>query len=472
MNGLRKVIEEVGSRSPSDVIRVKKSVDPHLEATAIIARLEKEHQFPILVFERMKGSEFPAVCNVMAERRRIAWSLGVEEAELLETVAAREGQRIAPRRVEDGPVREVILKGKDIDVRRLPILTHNDRDDAPYITSGIAVSRDAASGKVDLGLFRNRLIDERHIGLYYSWGKQIQFLHRRAEEKGEPLPVAIVLGAHPALYLASQGLASVAAGDDEYEIASGLLGEPVELVRCETIDLEVPADAEIVLEGELLPNRREKEGPFGEFTGYYGQIVERPVMRLSAITHRRGAYYQTIASGLAEHVLLALPAREAALLRELRKVVPTVRSVHFPTEAAGLAIYISMEKVNEGDAKNVLLFILGRDTILKMAVVVDDDVDIRNSREVNWAIATRVHGERDILLAPGARGTRLDPTAQDITRLSRDGALVTKIGIDATKPIGYGYEWPERLTNRLADQIDLDAILPSPEKTLLASEKP
>lgn len=458
MKDLRATIEDVASRSPEDVIRIGKSVDPRLEATAIVARLEREHRFPVLVFEDVRGSDFPAVCNVMADRRRVAWSLGVEEAELLETIARREARPIAPRRVKDGPVHEVIRKGKDVDVRALPVFTHNDDDDAPYITAGIAVSRDPETGKVDLGIFRNRLIDERHIGLYYSWGKQIQFLHRRAEERGEPLPVAIVLGAHPALYLASQGLASVAAGDDEYEVASGLLGEPIDLVPCRTIDLEVPAGAEIVLEGELLPGQREQEGPFGEFTGYYGQIVSRPVMRLSAITHRKGAYYQTIASGLAEHIFLALPAREAALLRELRKVVPTVRSVRFPTEGVGYVVYIAMEKVNEGDSKNVLLFTLGRDPMLKIAVVVDDDVDVGNSREVNWAIATRVQGDRDILLAPGARGNRLDPTSQDITRMARDG-LVTKVGIDATCPIGYGYEWPKRLSNRLADQIDLNEIV-------------
>jgi 2,5-furandicarboxylate decarboxylase 1 len=468
---LRGVLEEMASRSPEEILHVQKPVDPYLEATAIIARLEREHRFPTLIFENILGSDFPAVCNVMAERRRVAWFLGVEEEELLETIASREAERIAPRRVMDGPVREVILKGDDIDIRRFPVFTHNDADDAPYITAGIAVSRDPVSRRVDLGIFRNRLIDESHIGLYYSWGKQIQFLHQQAEKRGQPLPVAIVLGAHPALYLASQGLASVATGDDEYEVASGLLGEPINLVRCETVDLEVPADAEIVLEGELLPGRREVEGPFGEFTGHYGQIVERPVMRLSAITHRQGAYYQTIASGLAEHVFLALPAREAALLRELRRVVPTVRSVRFPIEQFGFMVHISMEKVNEGDAKNVLLFTLGRDTMLRMAVVVDDDIDIANSREVSWAIATRVQGERDILLVPGARGCRLDPTAQDITGLSRDG-LVTKIGMDATRPIGYGYEWPRRLSNRLTDQIDLDTILSHQDKTSRSAEKP
>ena len=236
---LRGVLEEMASRSPEEILHVQKPVDPYLEATAIIARLEREHRFPTLIFENILGSDFPAVCNVMAERRRVAWFLGVEEEELLETIASREAERIAPRRVMDGPVREVILKGDDIDIRRFPVFTHNDADDA-----GIAVSRDPVSRRVDLGIFRNRLIDESHIGLYYSWGKQIQFLHQQAEKRGQPLPVAIVLGAHPALYLASQGLASVATGDDEYEVASGLLGEPINLVRCETVDLEVPADAE------------------------------------------------------------------------------------------------------------------------------------------------------------------------------------------------------------------------------------
>ena len=458
MSDLRAMIDAIDLRKPDDVIRIQKSINPCLEATAIIERLEKEHRFPIVIFENIEGSDFPVVSNVMADRRRIAWSIGVEEEDLLETIARRGGERIAPRRVQDGPVHEVILTGDDVDVRKLPILTHNDDDDAPYITAGIAVCKDPDSGKVDLGVFRNRLIDERHIGLYYSWGKQIQFLHRKAEKKNEGMPIAIVLGVHPALYLSSQGLASVAAGDDEYEIASALLGEPIELVSCKTVDLVVPADAEIVLEGELLPNLREKEGPFGEFTGYYGQIVERPVVRINAITHRKDAYYQSIPSGMAEHVQLPLPLREATLLRELRRVVPTVRMVRFPAEGVGYVVHICMEKVNEGDPKNILLFVLGLDPMVKMAIVVDDDIDIGNSREMGWAIATRVQGDRDILLAPGARGNRLDPTSQDITRLARDG-LVTKIGIDATRPMGYGYEWPARIRNRLMEGIDLEAIL-------------
>lgn len=450
---LRSFINLLEKFHPDDVLRIKREVDPLFELTAITVQLEREGLLPLIIFERVKGHKFPVANNVLADHKKIALALNTSEADLIEEYARRETKSIAPRLVKDGPVKEVKMTGREVDLNMLPIVTHNEKDDAPYITMGLSVCKDPDSGARNIGIYRHRLIDKDKIGLYYSWGKHIQYIHRKAEQSGKALEVAIAIGLHPAFYVASQTMRPSPLNEDEFGVVGGLLGEPFDLVKCETVDLEVPADAEFLIEGELLPNVREKEGPFGEFTGCYGQTVERPVMKVKAITHRKDAIYQDCAAGYVEHREICIPCREGFLLRTLRGVVPTVKKVAIPSTAAIYTAYISMEKVNEGDAKNVLLTALGVDPCLSLAIAVDEDINVYNESEVMWAVSTRVQGDRDIFMVPGARANRLDPASYDITRLKRDG-MVTKIGIDATIPLGIMYEYPEKVHNPLVERIN------------------
>ncbi len=459
---LRSFLAELEACCPGDLLRIEREVSPVYEISAFVRKLDLLGRYNAVLFENVRGFEMPVVTNVLADRRKYALALNLPEPGLSEAIAERMGEKIPPvvlegKKAEAAPVQEIVWTGDEVDLTKLPIITHSEQDDAPYITIGVTVSVDPETGHRDLGIFRHKFLGPDRLGIYYSWGKHLQYAHKHCEDKGQALPVAIVLGAHPSLHIGAVSPLTDTMGEDEYAIVGGLLGEPLELVPCKTVPLEVPADAEIVIEGELLPKVRQTEGPFGEFHQYYGQIVDAPEIKVTAITRRRDALYQNVGIVI-EHLYIQTPLSEGFLLSELKKVVPTVRGVSLPNSGVRYVAYVALEKVNEGDAKNVILAALSMSPYLKFVVVVDPDIDIQNESDVNWAIATRVVADRDIVMVPGARGNRLDPTTYTITRLARDG-MVTKMGIDATIPMGLPYEYPDRLIVPGAEEIDIDDYL-------------
>lgn len=452
---LRTYLDELRAARPDLYVEVERTVNPVFEAPAVVQRLYREGRSPVVMFRHVAGHDMPVVYNLCGGPDQLALALRSERgAAACEEYTRRLRHPLAPARVRSGPVGESVEKP---DARRLPIVTHSELDDAPYITLGVTVCREGRDGPYNLGIYRHRLIDADHVGLYYSWGKRLQFIHAAAEERGEKLPVAIVIGMHP-LMLYGSVAASAGGVGDEYEAVGGLMGEPLELVPCQSVPLEVPAQAEIVLEGHLLAGERRHEGPFGEYTGYYGQEVDAPVVELTCVTRRRDAVYPDVGMNQ-EHCFMNNSAREAQLLESLRKAVPSVRQLHIPVSGTCFHAYISLKKRNEGDPKNVMMVALGMDPFLKHVVVVDDDIDVYDERDVLWAIATRVRADRDGFVVTGARGNRLDPMTYNITRLNRDG-MVTKIGIDATLPLGLPYELPPRMVIPGVDDIDLKAYLP------------
>jgi 2,5-furandicarboxylate decarboxylase 1 len=459
---LRTFLAELESQYPGDLLRIEREVSPRHEVPAFIWKLGLMGRSDAVLFENVQGSSFPIVANLLADRRKYALALGLPEEGLSQAICERmagwiDPVLLAPSR--QAPVHEVVETGADVDLTKFPIVTHGAQDDAPYITLGVTVSVDPETAHRDIGIFRHKLLAKDRLGIYYSWGKHLQLAHRNSEKKGEPLPVAIVLGMHPSFLIGAVCPLADGMGTDEYAIVGGLLCEPLELVPCKTVPLEVPAQAEIVIEGEILPDERQTEGPFPEYHNYYGQIVDAPCLNVKAVTHRADAIYQNVGI-MVEHI--QTPLIEGFLLSELKKVCPTVRVVALPKSGVRYVAYISLEKVNEGDAKNVLLAVLSMDPYLKFAVAVDPDIDVYNESDVNWAIATRVVADRDIVLIPGARGNRLDPTTYNITRLARDG-MVTKMGIDATIPIGLSYDYPDRLTIPGVEEIRIeDYLAPSP----------
>jgi 2,5-furandicarboxylate decarboxylase 1 len=461
---LRTFLAELEARYPDDLLRIEREVSTKFEITGFIRKLDLMGRFNAVLFENVRGYDFPVIANLLSEKNKYALALNLQRSGLSEAIADKIGERVPPivlggEQAQEAPVHEVVMTGEDVDLTKLPIVTHSTQDDAPYITAGVTVSVHPETGHRDIGIFRHKLLGKDRLGIYYSWGKHLQYAHMQCEEKGEALPVAIVIGMHPAFHIGAIFPGADAMGEDEYAIVGGLLGEPLELVPCKTIPLEVPAQAEFVIEGELLPNERQTEGPFGEFHQYYGQIVDAPEIKVKAITHRRDAIYQNVGI-IVEHLYIQTPLSEGFLLSELRKVVPTVKGVALPNSGVRYVAYVSLEKVNEGDAKNVILATLSMSPYLKFVVVVDPDIDINNESDVNWAIATRVVADRDIVMIPGARGNRLDPTTYTITRLARDG-MVTKMGIDATIPMGLPYEFPDRLTIPGVEDIDIEDYITS-----------
>ena len=253
--------------------------------------------------------------------------------------------------------------------------------------------------------------------------------HRRAEERGHSLPVAITIGTHPLHYMGSMVYA-YPPNVRKFEIIGGLFGEPYRLARCGVADLEVPAGAEIIIEGEILAGVKEPEGPFSEFTGYASHRSTQNVFVAKRVRMRRDAMYHSVVSGMSQdHILVSCITREGEILNALRRNLPNVRAVHVPhTTCGAFMAFVSMKKTAEGEPQMAMMATFGTELYTKYVIVVDDDVDIFNMNDVMWAIATRVRAEKDVVLIPGAKGAIIDPTSDPET------FTLTKMGIDATRP--------------------------------------
>jgi len=252
---------------------------------------------------------------------------------------------------------------------------------------------------------------------------------RRAEARGQPLPCAVVLGVHPLVSMGS--LAYPPADVGKFDVIGGLFGEPFQIAPCLTSDVHVPATAEIVIEGEILPGVREPEGPFGEFTGYFSRRSTQHVFEARAIAMRERPWFQSIGSGRAgDHITTLGLIREAEITNAVSRVIPNVTGVHVPLSGtSSFTAYVSITQGRPGEAKHVIPIVLGVDHYLKLVVVVDDDIDVFDESEVMWAVATRMQADRDLVVIAGSLGAMLDPSADE-------RGVTAKLGIDATRPFG------------------------------------
>lgn len=401
-------------------VRVTRAVDTAYEMAAIITKLEQVRQVPLLYFENVKGHTMPVVTNCFADRGRVARGLGVGKRELAQRVAEAYRKPIAPVEVAEGPVQEVVHTGADVDLGLLPAAKYHNNDVAPYITAGVVMANDPDGGGCNLSYNRLMLKGKDRLGIFMTTGKHLNSIFCRRQERQEPMEVAVVLGNHPAFAIGALSIGPY--DEDELGICGALMGSPLELVRCKTVGLMVPAGSEIVIEGEIDPFLREEEGPFGEFTGYATRPGQNPVIKVKAITHRRDPIYQDVCGGAhREHLTMATIPMEANYFRVVKGAVPEVEAVRV---AAPFTLLISMRKKYEGQARSALLAAFNADIYLKHAIVVDHDVDINDLQRVLWAVATRVQASRDIFIVPRAQGPSTDPSSEQ--------GVVDKMGIDAT----------------------------------------
>jgi 2,5-furandicarboxylate decarboxylase 1 len=424
----RAFIQRVEEGDPSQLIRIREDIHPAFEITAFMTELEKTGASPVVIFEHVKESAVPVVTNLSGSRKRLAMAFQVQEKDLWTAYSRRMQSPLPETVIKDSPAWHRVYTGNDVDVLQLPILTHFQDDPAPYITAGLIVSADPDTGVTSLGYHRLMVKGRNRFGISLHSRRRLWDYQRRAEENGHNLPVACVLGVHPLISLASISVIPLHMG--KFDIAGGLLGEPLEVVAGMHTPLRIPAHAEIVLEGDILAGAREPEGPFGEFTGYSSLRSTQHVFVAHTLYHRQKPLYQSICAGLSnEHnTLLALP-READLMQALSRTIPGLRAVHVPLSGCGLFhAYIAMKKTAAGQAKQAILTALGIDHGLKLVVVVDDDVDIFNETEVLWALSTRFQADKDMVLVPGAMGVILDPSAAD-------NGVTCRMGLDATKPL-------------------------------------
>jgi 2,5-furandicarboxylate decarboxylase 1 len=436
----------------------------HLAATDRLARLQPgvklKHQLAAIAkrldgqqaafFPQPDGHAVPVVSGFMSRRSWIAEAMGVPEAELLQRFRTAADKPLPWREVaaEAAPVQQVVHRfssdaqggepGAEGDVRLLlPIPTHSEHDDGAYITAGLVIARNPKTGVQNVSINRIQIHGRNRLGILIL-PRHLHAFFSAAEAKGEALDVAIAIGVDPLTALASQAIAPI--DTDELEIAGALHGAPLAVVKCVTNAVRVPAEAEIVIEGRLLPQVREPEGPFGEFPKYYSAREEREVIVIDAVTHRRDPIFHTIVPAEMEHLLLGAIPREATLLSHLQRSFPNVTDVHL--SVGGVARYhlhVQLKKTREGQAKNVILGAFAGHYDVKQVIVVDEDVNVHDPLEVEWAVATRFQADRDLVVISGAQGSALDPSTTVAFPGNKPApewqGYGAKMGLDATKPL-------------------------------------
>jgi 2,5-furandicarboxylate decarboxylase 1 len=419
-------------------------------------QLEKAHRFPVLVFHNVqvngKRAEMPVVTFLMASRQRLARALEIDVPKAglacYERVQTRQKCVIVPR--DQAPVKQVIEKGSDVDVRRFPAPLHHRMDPGRYITEGFFLSFNRNSRLDNSAMQRGWLAGKDEIRVWLGPSTHNAHNLRQYEEAREDMPAAYWIGHHPLVLLGAE--THVGPDESHYEAAGGTLGAPLRLVPSETLgnDFLVPADAEVVIEGYVPRGQRKPEAPFGEYTRHVGPQRWGPLLKVTAITQRRNAYWADCMVGHT-HWISSL-TKEGEAFRAVRRVVPGVKAVHVPMSGCGVAhVYIQIRKTVEGQGKAAAVAALTSFFGIKHAFVFDEDIDIFDEREVFLAMATRFQADRDLVTIPGMTGSPLDPS-------SADGTTSCKAGFDCTKPLTRSFA--ERLAipedvERKVDAVDL-----------------
>jgi 2,5-furandicarboxylate decarboxylase 1 len=416
------VLEDAGQ-----LARVRQLVRLEHELADVAAALERRGG-PAPLFEQVEGSAWPVFASAVANQARAALALGCEKSQVAQVLhrALDPASGVPPVCVEDAPWKSHALTGQDVDISRLPIPTHAVGDGGPFITGGVVVSRDPVSGRGNLSYNRMQVKGPRTFGFNVNeWRHVRQFLNVQ-EAKGEALPLAVAIGLDPAIMIA----AGARYEGDELLIAGAIRGAGIPVCRGLTVDLLIPADAELVVEGYLAPYERGQEGPLAEFHGYFGELWDSPVFHVTAICWREAPIFQTIIPGWNEHLYLGnvLP-REPLLLDYVRHVSKNVTGLHIPPYGSGFTALVAIDKSNPGEPRNVALAAFTAHVNIKWCIVVDSDVDIYDPADVLWALTTRVDWSRDVFLVPGAQGHEMDPTADA-------RGVHTKVGVDATSDKG------------------------------------
>jgi len=419
MRGLVAKLEAAG-----ELHRVRRRVDPRFEIAAV---LSLRRDGPAQLFERVGDSAMPVLGNLHNSRQRLADGLGIARGDLHASCLAAVREPIAPVIVERGPVQDIDhVAGLDL-ARLLPVPTWFEREGGPYITAGVIVAKDPETGRRNVAIARLRLEGDARLMAGIALNHHLYRLAEKAKARGRPLEIAVAIGNHTAVLLASQMYIDF--GDDEFAIAGGFLHEPLRLIKCKTVDLEVPAEAEIVLEGLLRPNVLIEEGPVSEFPGFYVRYGPGLGAEITCVTHRTDAIYQAILPGFApEHCLLGAVGIEAVVSFALHRVIPAARRVFVTDGGMGrLHAIVAMHRPQLGEGKRAVLLAMGQVNLLKLVIVVEDDIDPEDWRQVEWSLAARFRGDEDLIVIPGVKADRCDPVHEDLT--------ITKIGmIAATRP--------------------------------------
>lgn len=408
-----------------DMLVLNEPVQDSQDLTAIVWQLAAQGRHPVLLAPQVWGVDAAVVTNLFASRERIGRMLGCAARDIHAAYQTKASWLVEPEVLGIGPVLDEVAQGDAVNLTKLPMLRHFETDRAAYITNAVVVAEDPQSGRGNLSYHRSMRASDTELATSLHSRGHLWRLQQAAAARGEALPVAMVIGAHPLFMLAAA--ARVPFGTDERQVAGGLFGAPLQCVRTPRHGLLVPAHAEFVLEGVIDPEAQVEEGPFGEFTGYSSNRSTNHLIRVHTVMQRKDAMLVDVVGGnSAEHLNLGRVPRESEMAGKLKERFPGVTAVHYPASGTHFHAYVALKQAREGEARQVMLALLGWDPYLKTVIAVDHDIDLTRDDEVLWALAAHFQPHRDLLVIDGLPGSALDPSASATGTTSR-------MGLDATR---------------------------------------
>jgi UbiD family decarboxylase len=446
MTDLRSYLIKIDKKG--ELIRIKEPMSPRFEIPAALKRFDGREA---ILFEDVVDYEVNIVGGVNGSRLRLVDALGVSSDSVYPSLQSAV-RNPTPCAIVDGPVKEVVIDKPNLS--EYPVLTHFEHDPGPYITSGIVHTK--GPEEVENVSFHRLLVIYKNRLAIRVVPRQLYRIMQMSKQSGmDRLDISISIGLHPVLCVASA--LPTPFGTSEFDVANSLLGGSLKLTKCEHVDALAPASAELVFEGKIDLNETVGEGPFVDLSGTYDVKRQQPVVKIVGAMHREDYIYQALLPSSSEHRLLMGMPREVRIWEYVRNVVPTVRGINLTSGGMGwLHCVVSFNKFREGDPKNVLMAIFAAHPSLKHAIVVDSDIDPYNMEDVEWAIATRFRGDKDLLIIPDVRVSSLDPVSDQVKELG------CKVGVDATKPLDReGFTRPcipisDRI-RKLLDRYDRDS---------------
>jgi 2,5-furandicarboxylate decarboxylase 1 len=433
-----------------ELVVVNKKVNP-LHVSALISDTNKA-----VLLKDVDGYDMSIVGGLVRDAHKIALGLGCRHDEIGQRLLAAMQNPIETVTVKDAPLKDIIIKEKDIDLTLLPQVMQHEKDGGPYISSGVQFAVHEKWGK-DAGMYRHMFRTRNTMGVDFNSPNDIRLFYSEAYEKGKPLEMAVAIGLHPIELFAAN--CSAVTGLYEMTIAGGLRKEPVEMIRCETIDVEVPANAEIVLECEVLPTGwTTDEGRYGEFHGISGDVKKNPVVKVKTITRRKDAIFHSLIMpwevyglGAPNRELLAYNILKAARLRP-KAIRTTVGSCNF------FELIVSLDHPKPGEGKAAITALMAMMGV-KLITVVDDDIDIYDDEQVRWALALRMQADKDVVIVSNLQAKHVDPSVRSSELPKGQMPTTSKMGIDATIPVGIPRKAYERLQYFNPDNVSLSDYL-------------
>lgn len=452
-------LDRLAAEAPQELVTVRRPVEPAaFESAAVVDALEHQKRYPAVLFNEVRDLQGrPTDCrilnNTFGNFKKIALALGMDTDQrmpLMERMLELSGRSLEPIIVEadQAPVRHWVWQGEAVDLTRLPLIRHTELDGGPYFTP-IVVSK-APNGRYNVSWNRMQYLDPNHLAIYMS-PRHLSSYFAESEAAGRDLPIAVVLGHHPAFHLTGALLTPLDA--DEYAVAGGVMGEPLELIHSLSFgeELLVPAESELVLEGRILAGKRCVEGPFGEFTGYAGPQRLSWVVEISAVYGRKRPTIIDIFPCYSEHINAHLPI-EASIYQRAKQAVPGVVKTCWVGSGGPFNLIISLAKKTEGEPMRAAMAAISASNFIKHVIVVDDDVDPEDLTQVMWAFSSRVQADQDLSILRNLQGQVLDPSLRHEIKTS--GMI-----IDATRPLDRPFPRRGEVPQELRQNLNLDDYL-------------